>query len=154
MMAFKIAILMGSDSDREAMSSAESALKDFGIPFDVFVMSAHRNPGKVQDFSYKARENGYRAIICGAGYAAHLAGVVASHTTLPVLAVPLDSSPLGGVDSLYASVMMPAGIPVAVFTIGKAGAKNAAIFAAEMLSSEDKSLEEKLKKMRDGWNQS
>ncbi|MGE3062146.1 MAG: 5-(carboxyamino)imidazole ribonucleotide mutase [bacterium] len=148
----KIAIIMGSDSDREVMSSAESTLKEFEIEFDVLVMSAHRNPNKVRDFAMKARENGYAAIICGAGYSAHLAGVVASHTTLPVLAVPIDSSPLKGVDSLYSSVMMPSGIPVAVFTIGKAGAKNAAIFAVELLSVNSPDMESKLKKMRDGWN--
>jgi len=116
------------------------------------IMSAHRNPDKVKEFSSKARENGYKAIICGAGYAAHLAGVVASHTTLPVLAVPIDSSSLKGIDSLYASVMMPSGIPVAVFTIGKTGAKNAAIFAVEMFAVSDSETESRLKKMRDGWN--
>lgn len=148
----KIAILMGSESDRETMSSAETTLKEFGIECDVLIMSAHRNPDKVKEFSSKARENGYKAIICGAGYAAHLAGVVASHTTLPVLAVPIDSSSLKGIDSLYASVMMPSGIPVAVFTIGKTGAKNAAIFAAEMFAVSDSETESRLKKMRDGWN--
>jgi phosphoribosylaminoimidazole carboxylase PurE protein len=148
----KIAILMGSESDRETMSSAETTLKEFGIECDVLIMSAHRNPDKVKEFSSKARENGYKAIICGAGYAAHLAGVVASHTTLPVLAVPIDSSSLKGIDSLYASVMMPSGIPVAVFTIGKTGAKNAAIFAVEMFAVSDGETESKLKKMRDGWN--
>ncbi|MDD3802811.1 MAG: 5-(carboxyamino)imidazole ribonucleotide mutase [bacterium] len=151
-MASKVAILMGSDSDREAMSSAETVLRDFGISFDLFVMSAHRNPDKVKEFASSAREAGYKVIICGAGYAAHLAGVVASHTTLPVLAVPIDSSPFKGIDSLLSSVMMPAGVPVAVFTVGRAGSKNAALFAAEMFSAEDKELEEKLKKMRDGWN--
>ncbi|HAV91600.1 TPA: 5-(carboxyamino)imidazole ribonucleotide mutase [candidate division WOR-3 bacterium] len=148
----KIAILMGSESDRETMSSAETTLKEFGIECDVLIMSAHRNPDKVKEFSSKARENGYKAIICGAGYAAHLAGVVASHTTLPVLAVPIDSSSLKGIDSLYASVMMPSGIPVAVFTIGKTGAKNAAIFAVEMFAVSDSETESRLKKMRDGWN--
>jgi len=148
----KVAILMGSDSDRETMSSAEITLKDFGIPFETFVMSAHRNPDKVKDFAVNAKENGFKAIICGAGFAAHLAGVVASQSILPILAVPIDSSPLKGVDSLYASVMMPAGVPVAVFTIGKSGAKNAAIFAAEMFAVNDEDLEKKIKKMRDGWN--
>ena len=115
-------------------------------------MSAHRNPAKVAEFASGAKANGYSAIIAGAGYAAHLAGVIASHTTLPVLAVPLDSSPLSGIDSLYATVMMPSGIPVAVFTVGKAGAKNAAIFAAEMLAVKDESIAGKISEMRNEWN--
>lgn len=151
-MNFKIAIIMGSESDKEAMIGAEEILSEFGVLFETFVMSAHRNPDKVSAFSSKAKENGYCAIICGAGYAAHLAGAVAAKTTLPVLAVPLESSPLKGIDSLYSSVMMPSGIPVAVFTIGKAGAKNAAIFALEMLAVRDENISLKLKKMRDGWN--
>lgn len=148
----KVAIVMGSKSDEEMMRGASETLKDFGIEFEQFIMSAHRNPEKTAEFSKKARENGFFAIIAGAGYAAHLAGVIASHTTLPVLAVPLDTSPLKGIDSLYAMVMMPSGIPAAVFTVGKAGAKNAAIFAAEMLSVADEKIELKLKEMRDGWN--
>jgi len=151
-MMAKIAILMGSENDRAVMSNADKVLEDFGVEFETFIISAHRNPLKVQEFSIKARENGFSAIICGAGYAAHLAGVVASYTTLPVLAVPLDSSPLKGVDSLYSMVMMPSGIPVATFTIGSAGAKNAAVFAVEMLSVTDGSLKEKLDKYRESFN--
>ncbi|MEO0281137.1 MAG: 5-(carboxyamino)imidazole ribonucleotide mutase [candidate division WOR-3 bacterium] len=148
----KIAILMGSENDRNIMTSAEKVLDEFGVEYETHIISAHRNPLKVQEFSQKARENGFSAIICGAGYAAHLAGVVASYTTLPVLAVPLDSSPLKGVDSLYSMVMMPSGIPVATFTIGSAGAKNAAIFAVEMLSVTDSHLKEKLDKYRESFN--
>jgi len=148
----KIAILMGSESDRDTMIPAEEVLKEFNIPYETFIMSAHRNPDKVKDFASKSRANGYKAIICGAGYAAHLAGIVASYTTLPVLSVPIDSSPLKGIDSLYASVMMPSGVPVAVFTIGKTGAKNAAIFITEMFSINDIELAKKLKRMREDWN--
>lgn len=148
----KIAILMGSENDRNVMASAEKILEDFGIEYETHIISAHRNPLKVQEFSQKARENGFFAIICGAGYAAHLAGVVASYTTLPVLAVPLDSSPLKGIDSLYSMVMMPSGIPVATFTIGSTGAKNAAIFAVEMLSITNNQIKEKLDKYRENFN--
>ncbi|MDI6701172.1 MAG: 5-(carboxyamino)imidazole ribonucleotide mutase [bacterium] len=148
----KVAILMGSENDRVIMSNTEKVFENFGVEYETFVISAHRNPLKVQEFSTKARDNGFSAIICGAGYAAHLAGVVASYTTLPVLAVPLDSSPLKGVDSLYSMVMMPSGIPVATFAIGSAGAKNAAIFAIEMLSVTDGSLKEKLDKYRQSFN--
>ncbi|MEO0237754.1 MAG: 5-(carboxyamino)imidazole ribonucleotide mutase [candidate division WOR-3 bacterium] len=151
-MMTKIAILMGSENDRNIMNSAEKILDEFGVEYETHIISAHRNPLKVQEFAQKARENGFSAIICGAGYAAHLAGVVASYTTLPVLAVPLDSSPLKGVDSLYSMVMMPSGIPVATFTIGSAGAKNAAIFAVEMLSITDSYLKEKLDKYRESFN--
>ncbi len=148
----KIAVVMGSKSDMEAMKGASEILEKFGIEHEVKVMSAHRNPAKVAEFASGAKANGYSAIIAGAGYAAHLAGVIASHTTLPVLAVPLDSSPLSGIDSLYATVMMPSGIPVAVFTVGKAGAKNAAIFAAEMLAVKDESIAGKISEMRNEWN--
>jgi len=148
----KVAIVMGSKSDEEIMKSAGETLDAFKIEYEQFIMSAHRNPEKTAEFSKNARDKGFFAIIAGAGYAAHLAGVIASHTTLPVLAVPLDSSPLKGVDSLYAMVMMPSGIPAAVFTIGKAGAKNAAIFAAEILSINDEKTALKLKEMRDDWN--
>jgi len=148
----KVAIVMGSKSDEEIMKNAGETLKEFGIEYEQFIISAHRNPEKTAEFSKSARDKGFFAIIAGAGYAAHLAGVIASHTTLPILAVPLDSSPLKGVDSLYAMVMMPSGIPVAVFTVGKAGAKNAAIFAIEMLAVNDEGIALKLKEMRDGWN--
>lgn len=147
----KIAVVMGSTSDSEVMQRCTDTLEQLGIEYDRMVMSAHRTPEKVRDFAVNARENGYRAIIAGAGYAAHLAGVIAAHTTLPVLAVPIDSSPLKGIDSLYASVMMPSGVPVAVFTVGSAGAKNAAVFAAEMLSSENEEIKKKIDEMRNEW---
>lgn len=148
----KVAVLMGSKSDMEAMKGASETLEKFGIEYEVKIMSAHRNPDKVAKFASNARNEGYSAIIAGAGYAAHLAGVIASHTILPVLAVPLDSSPLSGLDSLYATVMMPSGIPVAVFTVGKAGAKNAAIFAAEMLAVSDENIAGRIREMRNEWN--
>lgn len=148
----KVAVLMGSKSDMEAMKGASETLEKFGIEYEVKIMSAHRNPDKVAKFASNAHNEGYSAIIAGAGYAAHLAGVIASHTILPVLAVPLDSSPLSGLDSLYATVMMPSGIPVAVFTVGKAGAKNAAIFAAEMLAVSDGNIAGKIREMRNEWN--
>lgn len=148
----KVAVVMGSKSDKDIMDKCTETLAGFGIQYDVMIMSAHRTPEKVRAFAMNAQNNGYRAIIAGAGYAAHLAGVIASHTLLPVLAVPIDSSPLNGVDSLYASVMMPSGIPVAVFTVGKAGAKNAAVFAAEMIANEDEDVRNKLTEMRNGWN--
>lgn len=148
----KIAVVMGSQSDSEVMQRCTDTLEQFGIEYDRMIMSAHRTPEKVRDFAVNARKNGYRAIIAGAGYAAHLAGVIAAHTTLPVLAVPIDSSPLRGIDSLYASVMMPSGVPVAVFTVGSAGAKNAAVFAAEMLSSENEDIRKRIDEMRDEWS--
>jgi len=148
----KIAIVMGSKSDKEIMDNAEKVLKDFGIEYEVFILSAHRTPHKVKDFAENAKQNGFDLIIVGAGYAAHLGGVIASYTLLPILAVPIDSSPLKGIDSLYASVMMPSGIPVAVFTIGKAGAKNAAIFAAEIIARSDEKIKNKLIEMRNEWN--
>lgn len=149
----KIAVVMGSESDREIMKKCTETLDDFGIQYDEMIMSAHRTPEKVRSFAVEAEKNGYTAIIAGAGYAAHLAGVIAAHTLLPVLAVPIDSSPLNGVDSLYASVMMPSGVPVAVFTVGKAGAKNAAVFAAEIMAAHDEVIHKKLIEMRNGWNQ-
>ncbi len=148
----KIAIVMGSKSDKDIMQGAVDILEKFNIEHEVFIMSAHRNPAKVAEFAKNAEKNGFKAIIAGAGYAAHLAGVIASHTLIPILAVPIDSSPLKGVDSLYASVMMPSGIPVAVFTIGKAGAKNAAIFACEMLANNNSDLKQKLIDYRNEWN--
>ncbi len=148
----KVAIIMGSENDKNIMSGAEKILQDFQVEYETYIMSAHRNPLKVQEFSKNARENGFCVIICGAGYAAHLAGVVASFTTLPVLAVPIDSSPLKGFDSLLSTVMMPSGVPVATFTVGSTGAKNAAIFAVELLSIKDEALKERLDSFREGFN--
>lgn len=129
----KAAIIMGSSSDMEVMKNAADVLTSMGIDHKVFVMSAHRQPEKVHAFCSAARAEGYEVIIAGAGAAAHLPGVIASWTTLPVIGVPIPSSALNGVDSLYAIVQMPAGVPVATMAIGSAGAKNAAFFAAQML---------------------
>ncbi len=147
----KIAVVMGSKSDENTMNPCFETLEKFEINYDKFIMSAHRTPEKVRDFAVNAAKNGYFAIIAGAGYAAHLAGVIASYTILPVLAVPIESSPLNGIDSLYASVMMPSGIPVAVFTVGKAGAKNAAVFAAEIAAVDNELMREKIREMRNEW---
>jgi 5-(carboxyamino)imidazole ribonucleotide mutase len=133
---------MGSPNDREKMQPAADTLAKFGLEDDVRVMSAHRTPAAVTEFATSARDNGYVAIICGAGLAAHLAGVVAAHTTLPVVGVPLASGALNGVDALYSTVQMPPGIPVATVAIG--GAVNAALLVVEMLAIRDADLAAKL----------
>ena len=138
----KVAILMGSDSDFGVMSKAVSVLKEFGIPVEVHVYSAHRTPEKVAEFASKAKDNGFGVIIAGAGMAAALAGVVAGHTTLPVIGVPLKSNALEGVDALLSTVMMPSGIPVATVAID--GSKNAAYLAAQILAISDEELATKV----------
>lgn len=140
----KIAIIMGSQSDLETMNEAVNLLKEFRIGYEVRVLSAHRTPDEVAKFSKQARENGIKLIIAGAGGAAALAGVIAAHTTLPVIGVPIETSSLKGLDSLLSTVQMPAGVPVASMAIGKAGAKNAAIFALEILGTMDTVIEKKL----------
>jgi len=130
----KVLILMGSDSDLPVMEEAAKALKNFGIAYRMTVASAHRTPERAIKLSSEARGNGIEVIIAGAGAAAHLAGVLAAKTTLPVIGVPIDATPLNGMDALLSTVQMPGGIPVASMAIGKAGAKNAGIFAAEILS--------------------
>jgi 5-(carboxyamino)imidazole ribonucleotide mutase len=131
---------MGSDSDWEVMSRAADRLAAFGIPYEARVLSAHRSPEATAEFARTARDRGYRVFICGAGLAAHLAGAVSAHTTLPVLAVPLDAGGLGGLDALLATVQMPAGIPVGTLAVGRAGAENAAILAAQILALADARL--------------
>ena len=138
----KVAILMGSDSDFGVMSKAVSVLKEFGIPVEVHVFSAHRTPEKVAEFASNAKDNGFGVIIAGAGMAAALAGVVAGHTTLPVIGVPLKSNVLEGVDALLSTVMMPSGIPVATVAID--GSKNAAYLAAQILAISDEELAKKV----------
>ena len=138
----KVAILMGSDSDFGVMSKAVSVLKGFGIPVEVHVYSAHRTPEKVAEFATNAKDNGFGVIIAGAGMAAALAGVVAGHTTLPVIGVPLKSNALEGVDALLSTVMMPSGIPVATVAID--GSKNAAYLAAQILAISDEELAKKV----------
>ena len=138
----KVAILMGSDSDFGVMSKAVSVLKEFEIPVEVHVYSAHRTPEKVAEFASNAKDNGFGVIIAGAGMAAALAGVVAGHTTLPVIGVPLKSNVLEGVDALLSTVMMPSGIPVATVAID--GSKNAAYLAAQILAVDDEELAKKV----------
>ncbi len=144
----KVAVLMGSPNDGPKMAPAVEMLERFGIVADERVMSAHRNPEMVAEFAGSARENGYVAVICGAGLAAHLGGVVAAHTTLPVVGVPLSGGGLNGVDALYSTVQMPPGIPVACVAID--GAKNAAILVAEMIAITDESMAAKLTEFRAG----
>ena len=134
----KVAVLMGSASDNDKMAPAADTLAKFGIEADVRVLSAHRNPAQVTALATSAREDGYVAFICGAGMAAHLAGVVAAHTTLPVVGVPLSGGAINGIDALYSTVQMPKGIPVATVAID--GSMNAALLVVEMLAINDESL--------------
>ncbi len=142
----KIAIIMGSDSDFPTVKDAIVELKSFGVPYDVRVMSAHRTPEIACEFAKNAKENGFGVIIAAAGKAAHLAGVLAGHSTLPVIGIPIKSSTLDGLDALLATVQMPAGIPVATVAID--GAKNAAILAVQMLALSDDTLAQKLVEMK------
>lgn len=150
-MSKKVAVIMGSDSDLPVVKSALEELKAYGVPFEAHVMSAHRTPELASEFAAKAKENGFGVIICAAGMAAHLAGVIAGHTTLPVIGIPIKST-FDGLDALLATVQMPSGIPVA--TVAVNGAKNAAILAIQMLALSDDTLADKLaeskKKMIDG----
>ena len=143
-----IGIVMGSSSDWETMKAAAKMLDEFGVPYEAKAMSAHRTPQAVGEWATNAQKNGMKAIIAAAGGAAHLAGVVAAHTTLPVLGVPMPSKHLGGLDSLLSTVQMPKGIPVATFAIGEAGAANAALFAVAVMAVTDKALATKLTDFR------
>ena len=149
-----VGIVMGSDSDLDIMRRAAQVLEDFSVPFEVSVMSAHRTPQLSSEYATSARSRGLKVLICGAGRAAHLAGVMAAHTTLPVLGVPVDGGPLDGVDALYATVQMPPGIPVGTLSIGSHGAMNAALLAVQILAIEDHGLARKMvdyrQKMADG----
>lgn len=138
----KVGVLMGSDSDWPILKPAAALLKSFGIESEVAVASAHRTPGKVRDFICAAEEKGIGAFIVAAGAAAHLAGVVASYTTLPVIGIPVNATPLNGMDALLATVQMPSGVPVATMAVN--GAKNAAILAVEIFAVSDKGLRGKL----------
>jgi 5-(carboxyamino)imidazole ribonucleotide mutase len=144
-----IGIVMGSASDWETMKAAAKMLKDFGVKYEAKAMSAHRTPRQVARWAEGAAKNGMQAIIAAAGGAAHLAGVVAAHTTLPVLGVPMPSQHLKGLDSLLSTVQMPKGVPVATFAIGEAGAANAALFAVAILALSDRSLAKKLVQFRE-----
>lgn len=143
----KVAVIMGSDSDWPILKPAVELLKEFGIESEVVVASAHRTPGKVRDFVMAARDNGIGAIISAAGAAAHLGGVIASFTTLPVIGVPINATPLNGMDALLSTVQMPSGIPVATMAIN--GAKNAAIYAVEIFAVTDGDLAKKLADYRE-----
>lgn len=147
--AARVAVLMGSKNDFEIMRAAPETLEALGIGSDVRVISAHRTPSRLTSFLDTAEEEGIEVVICGAGGAAHLAGVAAAHTLLPVLGVPIESSPLNGLDALLATVQMPGGIPVGTLAIGKAGAKNAALLAAAIIARKDPALRERLVKFRE-----
>jgi 5-(carboxyamino)imidazole ribonucleotide mutase len=146
----KVAVLMGSPRDKDKMAPAVQMLSEFGLEPDERVISAHRTPDAVTEFARSARDNGYAAVICGAGMAAHLAGVVAAHTTLPVVGVPLSGGALNGVDALYATVQMPRGVPVA--TVAVDGSANAAVLVAEMLSVTDTEMAKRLDEFRRGFS--
>jgi phosphoribosylaminoimidazole carboxylase PurE protein len=143
-----VGIVMGSDSDWGVMQKTASVLKQLDIAFEATVSSAHRSPEKTAQYAKSARSRGLKVIIAGAGAAAHLAGSIVALTTLPVIGVPLDSSSLHGLDALLATVQMPAGVPVATMAIGAAGAKNAAILAAQILATSDPEMESRLKKFK------
>ena len=142
----KVAVIMGSASDWDVMCPACSTLEEFGIPYEKKVLSAHRNPGPLADYVRSARDNGFEVIIAGAGGAAHLPGVIAALTTLPVIGVPVKSRALNGLDSLLSIVQMPSGIPVATMAID--GAKNAALYAVAILALKDSGLRNKLEEFR------
>ena len=144
-----VGVVMGSQSDWDVMQHAARVLKDFGVPYEARVVSAHRTPDTMFEYAESARERGLACIIAGAGGAAHLPGMLASKTTLPVLGVPVPSRHLAGQDSLYSIVQMPRGIPVATFAIGEAGAANAGLFAVSLLAAADAGLERKLADYRE-----
>lgn len=144
-----VSIVMGSDSDLETMNEAASVLKKFSVPYETRVLSAHRSPKDVANYALGALSRGIKAIIAGAGGAAHLAGVIAAHTSLPVIGVPIETKSLKGMDSLLSTVQMPSGIPVATMSIGKSGAKNAGILAAQILALSNVKLQAKLKQHKE-----
>jgi len=145
-----VGILMGSESDRPRMEGASQVLEELGVAHEVHVMSAHRTPDQVAAYAAGAADRGMRVLIAGAGMAAHLAGAVAARTILPVIGVPLDGSPLLGLDALLATVQMPPGVPVATVAVGKAGAKNAGYLAAQILALGDPALAARLRERRQG----
>jgi len=145
----KVSILMGSRSDADVMRAAAAILDEFGVGYEMKVLSAHRTPHDTVEYIKSAEDRGIEVLVAGAGFAAHLAGTLAAHSILPVIGVPIDSSPLKGVDALYSTVQMPGGIPVATMTIGKSGAKNAGLFAVQILSRKDPELVAKLREYRE-----
>lgn len=140
----KVAIIMGSDSDWPVVKSACTVLKDFGVPYEAHILSAHRTPEAAADFAKSARANGYGVILCAAGMAAHLAGAFAANTTLPVVGIPMKGGALDGLDALLATVQMPGGIPVATVGVGSGGAVNAGLLAAQMIALADDGLRQRL----------
>lgn len=140
----EVVIVMGSTSDSETMKNCETYLNYFGIQYEVKIMSAHRNPHEVMEFSQNADKDGVKVIIAAAGLAAHLGGVIASHTVLPVLGVPMKGGVMDGLDALLSMVQMPAGVPVPTLAVGNAGARNSAIVAAQIIALSDPSMKEKL----------
>ena len=143
-----VAVLMGSKSDLPVVEGAFKVFDEFGIPYEAHAISAHRTPVEAMEFAANAEKNGFKVVICAAGMAAHLGGVVAAHTTLPVIGIPIASEPFNGLDALFSIVQMPPGIPVAAVTAGKAGGKNAALYAVSILALGDAALAEKLKEFR------
>ena len=143
-----IGVLMGSTSDFDVMKGCTDLLDSLDIPYEVKVLSAHRTPGQARDYVSTAMDRGIDVIIAGAGWAAHLAGFAAAHTTLPVIGIPIDSSPLNGMDALFSTVQMPPGIPVATVSVGKGGAKNAAVLAAEILALKHPAISDTLRRYR------
>ena len=145
----KVAILLGSESDLKTIEHSKDYYDYFGIKHEVHILSAHRNPNEVHKFSSEARENGYSILVAGAGMAAHLAGAIKANSTLPVIGIPLEGGVMGGLDSLLSTVQMPKGVPVATMSIGKAGAINAAILSAEILSLNNNEILDKLKSFKE-----
>ena len=144
-----VGIVMGSDTDLPVMTDTARTLKDFGVPFEIEITSAHRSPARTAEYARTAVERGLKAIVVGAGGASHLAGIIAAETILPVVGVPIASTPLAGMDALLSTVQMPGGVPVAVMAIGKAGAVNAAIFVAEIIATADEKLAERLRQHKE-----
>ena len=144
-----IGVVMGSSSDAEVMQGCAETLKQLGIDYEVKVLSAHRTPNESKEYADSAAERGLEVIVAGAGWAAHLAGFMAAHTILPVIGVPIDSSPLQGLDALLATVQMPPGVPVATVSLGKGGAKNAAVLAAQILALKSPAIAERLRDYRE-----
>lgn len=144
----KVAVVLGSDSDYPVIEDMLRVLKDFGIEHELIVSSAHRSPDRTQKYAVDLEARGVQVVIACAGAAAHLAGVIAAHTILPVIGVPVDSSPMNGLDALLSTSMMPVGVPVATMGIGKAGASNAAVLAAQILARSDQELSERLHKYK------
>jgi len=147
-MTYRIALLMGSDSDYPRLEASVKTMRDFGEEPEVRVLSAHRTPEEACNFAANARERGIKVMLCAAGGAAHLAGVVAAHTTLPVIGIPMDNPPLGGLDALLSTAQMPGGVPVACVGVGGGGPVNAALLALRVIATEDQTLATKLEEFR------